>query len=182
MSNSILNDIKHLLGLDESYDVFDTDITIHINSVFMTLNQLGVGPKEPFHISSITETWEEFTQGSVDISAVKTYIYLKVRLLFDPPTNSFTITALENQAKEFEWRLLAQSDVNSEEAEGKPTSPSNEAMEPLTKEEIDAMFANKDLRAGLRRLKKTITAPSGSDSEGLSIADIDKMFKERRKR
>lgn len=132
--SSILNDVKQMLGVEADYDAFDTDIIININSVFMVLNQLGVGPKECFSIKDELATWESFTQGKIDIEATKTYVYLRTRLLFDPPANSFTISALDNQAKELGWRLLAQTEARSETEE--PT----ENIEPMTKEDIDKMF------------------------------------------
>lgn len=179
--NSILKSIKKLLGIDDDYNVFDTDIIMHINSVFMTLHQLGVGPEKPFNITGNNETWDQFTRGRIDISAVRTYVYLKVRLIFDPPTNSFTITALENQAKEYEWRLMAQREIAPEEPEDEPSTPNEETMEPLTNAEIDALFAKKDVKSALNQLKKEITAPTESGTEVLSFADLDKMFKRRRK-
>lgn len=118
--DSILTSIKKMLGLDEEYDAFDTDIIIHINSVLMTLNQLGVGPKEGFSITGKDETWSDFltptilaslvepNKKEIFLSSVKTFIYLKVRILFDPPSNSFTIQAFEDQAKEYEWRIVTQ--------------------------------------------------------------------------
>lgn len=118
--DSILTSIKKMLGLDEEYDAFDTDIIIHINSVLMTLNQLGVGPKEGFSITGKNETWNDFltptilaslvepNKKEIFLSSVKTFVYLKVRILFDPPSNSFTIQAFEDQAKEYEWRIVTQ--------------------------------------------------------------------------
>lgn len=103
--NSILTSIKKLLGIDESYTVFDQDIIMHINSAFFILFQLGVGkdPSSPFSISDETQEWTDFIDaGQVDL--VKSYIYLKVRLLFDPPQNSALLTAIKEQIAEFEWR------------------------------------------------------------------------------
>ena len=111
MDVSILDSIKKLLGLDEEYDVFDMDLIIHINSTFFTLSQLGVGPKQTFAISDNTKTWSEFVGETVDYEAVKSYVGLKVRLLFDPPATSFAITSTENLIKEYEWRLNVQADV-----------------------------------------------------------------------
>lgn len=108
---SILTSIKKLLGIDEAYEAFDTDIIIHINSIFSVLNQLGVGPKETFSITDKTQTWDEFMKtwedGSdrIDMGMVKTYVYLKVRMIFDPPTNSSAMDAFNAQAAELEWRL-----------------------------------------------------------------------------
>lgn len=103
--DSILDSTKKILGLDPEYDVFDVDIITHINSAFFTLNQLGVGPVEGFMIEDDTTTWSEYLGGQINLNAVKTYVYLRVRLLFDPPQTSFAISAMEKQIQELEWRL-----------------------------------------------------------------------------
>lgn len=105
MGDSILLTIKKLLGIGDDYEYFDEDIIIHINSVLMILNQLGIGPVTGFSISDESATWSDFVDNLSMLEAVRSYVYIKVRLLFDPPTSSFTITALENQIKELEWRL-----------------------------------------------------------------------------
>ena len=105
MSDSILVTTKKILGLDVSYTAFDIDIILHINSVFGTLNQLGIGPENGFIIEDNTSMWSDFLESDLKLNAVKTYTYLKVRLLFDPPATSFHITAMENQIRELEWRL-----------------------------------------------------------------------------
>lgn len=111
MDNSILLDIKKLLGLTGEYDVFDTDIIININSIFMVLNQLGVGPRRPYMISGDSERWSDFTDDISFVSAVKTYIYLRVKLIFDPPSSSFVIESINKQIAELEWRLKSQKEV-----------------------------------------------------------------------
>lgn len=103
--DSILTSIKKLLGIAEEYDHFDSDLIMHINSVFMVLNQLGVGPAEGFSITDKTETWEDFTQNNLMIQSVKSYVYLKVRLLFDPPSSSAVMESINRQISELEWRL-----------------------------------------------------------------------------
>lgn len=105
MNESILNSIKKLLGPDSSYTVFDPDIIIHINSVFSVLHQLGVGPSEGFSISGDTETWSDFIGDDKRLNDVKTYVYIKVRMVFDPPSSSFVLKNLEDLSKELEWRL-----------------------------------------------------------------------------
>ena len=107
---SILTSIKKLLGPEEDYTHFDTDIMIHINSALMTLNQLGVGPETGLFITGAGETWTSLIGNRKDIEGIKTYIYLKVRLIFDPPTSGFLIDAIERQISEFEWRLNIQMD------------------------------------------------------------------------
>lgn len=103
--DSILTSIKKLLGIAEEYENFDSDLIMHINSVFMVLNQLGVGPSEGFSITDKTETWEDFTQNNLMIQSVKSYVYLKVRLLFDPPSSSAVMESINRQISELEWRL-----------------------------------------------------------------------------
>ena len=105
MEESILTSIKKLLGITEEYEHFDQDIIMHINSVFMILTQMGVGPEEGFTISDSTTTWNEFTNDDKKIEAVKSYVYLKVRLLFDPPASSSVMEAMNRSISEFEWRL-----------------------------------------------------------------------------
>ena len=102
---SILNTIKKKLGIAEDYDVFDTDIIVDINSVFSILTQLGVGPTTGFSINDASETWDMFITDDPRLNDVKTYMYMKVRLLFDPPTSSAAIASMEKLISEFEWRL-----------------------------------------------------------------------------
>lgn len=109
-TNSILNDIKKLLGIAPDYTNFDTDIIININSVFMILNQLGVGPKEGFKITGADETWDDYITEEDDLEAVKTYIWLKVKIVFDPPLNSTVMEAHKQMISEYEWRLNVQSE------------------------------------------------------------------------
>lgn len=110
MTNSILNSVKKTLGLAVDYTAFDVDIILHINSVFSTLTQIGVGPEDGYSIENSTPTWDAFIGTDKNLNSVKSYVYLKVRLLFDPPTTSFAITAMENQIKEIEWRLYVHRD------------------------------------------------------------------------
>lgn len=102
---SILTSIKKLLGIAKEYEHFDADIIMHINSVFMTLTQLGVGPPDGFSIADEDFTWDEFLPDKKRLEAVKSYVYLKVRLMFDPPQNTGHIQAIERQIAELEWRL-----------------------------------------------------------------------------
>lgn len=104
-NDSILTSIKKLLGLDSSYTEFDTDIIIHINSVFSILNQLGVGPESGFAITGNTETWSQYIGNDLEIRDVISYMYMRVKLLFDPPNNSSILNSYQEMIKEFEWRL-----------------------------------------------------------------------------
>lgn len=108
MTDSILNSVKNTLGLTESYDAFDQDVMLHINSVFAILHQLGVGPVQGFQIQDATATWTSFTDDEILLNPVKSYMYLRVRLLFDPPSTSFHLEAIKEQIKEFEWRINVQ--------------------------------------------------------------------------
>ena len=108
MSDSILNSTKKILGIDSDYDAFDPDIMMHINSVFSTLNQLGIGPEDGFAIEDDVATWDTFLGGDLRLNSVKSYVYLRVRLLFDPPTVSYLVEAMKQQVQEFEWRLNVQ--------------------------------------------------------------------------
>jgi hypothetical protein len=108
MTDSILTSTKKILGVAEDYEAFDVDILTHINSVFSTLNQLGIGPEEGFAIEDANATWSDFLGDDLRLNNVRTYVYLRVRLLFDPPTTSFLITSLNEQAKELEWRMNVQ--------------------------------------------------------------------------
>lgn len=103
--DSILNSIKKLLGYDAEYTHFDADIIMYINATFSTLHQLGVGPTQGFVLTNADQTWSQFLENRTDLESVKTYIYLKVRLIFDPPATSYAIEAMTKIANEFEWRL-----------------------------------------------------------------------------
>ena len=102
---SILTSIKKLLGIAEEYTQFDADLIMHINSVFSILTQLGVGPSNGFSIEDDSATWDEFIQEGQNVELVKSYIHLKVKLLFDPPLTSAVIEAMNKNIGEFEWRL-----------------------------------------------------------------------------
>lgn len=104
-TDSILLSIKKLLGILEDDQAFDTDIIIHINSVFMILNQLGIGPEDGFKIESQDETWDQFIQDNKLLEDIKTYIYLKVKLIFDPPLNSSIQGSIERTISELEFRI-----------------------------------------------------------------------------
>ena len=103
--DSILTSIKKLLGIDEEYTQFDNDIIMHINTVFLNLTQLGVGPEEGFLIEDDAATWDDFIGDSNQLQAVKTYVYLKVKLLFVPPLSSSVIESINRIISELEWRL-----------------------------------------------------------------------------
>lgn len=102
---SILTSIKKLLGIEEEYEHFDADLIMHINSVFMILTQLGVGPSEGFSIMDESDRWSDFLPESSNLELVKSYMHLKVKLIFDPPLSSAVIESMNRMISEFEWRL-----------------------------------------------------------------------------
>ena len=140
-SSSILNDIKKMLGLDSDYTPFDTDVIILINNAMMTLQQYGVGPKQGFVLTDASQTWNDFfteSQGKM-LEGVKTYIYLKVKMVFDPPATSFVLDAFKSTCDEIEWRLKEQmesypGDIPREEepAETQTENEPESEQEPAT--------------------------------------------------
>lgn len=116
--DSILDSVKKNLGIDAAYEAFDPDILMHVNSTFAILNQIGIGPTAGFSITDNTAVWGDFTADDVKLNMVQTYVYLKVRLVFDPPTTSYHITALNSQIEELEWRM---NTYREEEAWTDPT-------------------------------------------------------------
>jgi hypothetical protein len=112
MEHSILTSTKKVLGIDVAYTAFDLDIITHINAIFSTLHQMGFGPALGFTIEDATPVWTDFEADPILVSHIRTYVYLKVRLIFDPPTTSFVLAAMERQATELEFRLSrAREDV-----------------------------------------------------------------------
>lgn len=105
--DSILITIKKMLGIAEDYTQFDDDIIIHINTAFLNLTQLGVGPEEGFFIEDDVTSWDDFIEDNTQLQAVKSYIYLKVKLIFDPPLSSSVIESMNRMIAELEWRLNA---------------------------------------------------------------------------
>lgn len=112
MNESILQSIKKLLGIDEEYDHFDPDIIMHINTALSVLTQLGVGPENGFFISDESATWNDFLGDEVNkFEGVKTYVYVKVRMVFDPPTSSAAADSFNRTINELEWRLNVAAEV-----------------------------------------------------------------------
>jgi hypothetical protein len=111
LEESILTSTKKLLGIASSYTAFDVDIITHINSVFSVLNQLGIGEAD-FVVEDSEAKWADFIGDAEGMNLVRSYVFLKVRLLFDPPPTSFGIEAMNNQIKECEWRLSSQREWN----------------------------------------------------------------------
>lgn len=108
---SILNCVKKMIGIAEDYDVFDVDIIVYINSVLSQLTQMGVGPPEGFRITGKNETWESYVQPGKTMELVKTYVPMKVRMMFDPPLSASVANAMSATLTEMEWRLHVDADA-----------------------------------------------------------------------
>lgn len=120
ITESILTSIKKMLGIVEEYETFDADLIMHINSVFSILTQLGVGSSKGFMIQDKSAVWIDFLSDDAQLMLVKSYMYLKVKLLFDPPLGSAVIECYNKQISEYEWRLniaAENGNRNSEEHE-----------------------------------------------------------------
>ena len=111
LTDSILKTIKHMLGIEDDDTHFDTDIIHAINSAFFVLNQLGIGPEEPYEINGDNETWTSFDPENSKFNAVKEFIYLKTRMVFDPPQSGTVINEFNKQLDELTWRLTAHHDI-----------------------------------------------------------------------
>ena len=122
MNDSILLSIKKMLGLPEEYDAFDLDIITHINSVFSILMQIGVGPVKGFMIEDKTAIWTDYIQDMSLYQLVKSYMVLKVRLLFDPPMSSAVLECYKTQANEYEWRLKTMAENQEVTEDGNSNS------------------------------------------------------------
>lgn len=113
--DSILANISKLLGIQVEEDYFNADVLIHINSAFNRLCQLGVGPDTPYKITGTNEIWSNFMPNIAEYEDVKTYIYLYVRLIFDPPTSGFVTNAYKEELNELVWRMTVQADNESDD-------------------------------------------------------------------
>lgn len=110
--DSILKTIKKMCGMDEDYTPFDTDLVVFINGAILAANQIGVGV-DGFTITGPNETWNDFVGDHPSLEAIKQYIYMRVRLVFDPPANSFVVSSLEKQLDEMTWRLNVQAEAET---------------------------------------------------------------------
>ena len=102
---SILDSIKQLLGIEVEDISFDKELIIHINGALMVITQLGVGPSTGYRIADKNNNWSELLGERTNLDAVKSDVYLRVRLMFDPPQNSFLVKSIEEQIKEYDWRI-----------------------------------------------------------------------------
>lgn len=112
--DNILQSIKKMLGPSGSYEYFDTDLKIHINTVLFRLTQMGVGPSKGFSIKDGNETWKDFISDIEKIEAVRTYVYMKVKLIFDPPQSSIVKSCIDETIKELEFCLNIAGESNKE--------------------------------------------------------------------
>lgn len=137
MADSILTSTKKLLGLTEDYTAFDPDITIFINACLGTLNQLGVGPDSGIQITDKTATWDILATPLPMTELCQSYVYLKTRMLFDPPTSRFPIQAMQDQLAEMEWRIHSMVDGAEILPVPEPTRPETEAQKAYETYEED---------------------------------------------
>lgn len=114
LKQSILNDVKEACGIIQEYDVFDSQLIVDINAAFSTLHQLGYGPDEGYSIEGVNEEWDEII-FSDRFNFVKSYIIMKVHLMFDPPTSSIAVQQLNKQIEEYEWRIRSEVECYGEE-------------------------------------------------------------------
>jgi hypothetical protein len=134
-TDSIFVSIKKMLGLEDNYTPFDSDILVHINSALMTLTQLGIGPEEGFIVEDYSTTWGDFLTNKVMLGAVKNYVYTYVKMLFDAPSNSFVMESLKSKLEEMGWRLKVQAEsvktfdfITDNEAARKRGWPGNDVV------------------------------------------------------
>lgn len=132
MEQSILTSTKKILGIAEEYTVFDLDIITHINTAFSTLTQLGVGPSIGFMIEDADTEWGDFLENDLQYNSVKSYVFLRVRQLFDPPSTSYLISAYNDQIKELEWRLNTHREGNDWENPTSQVPDENVYGEPVS--------------------------------------------------
>ena len=128
-NGSILMSIKKLLNVEHDDPAFDTDIGMGINGVFMTLHQLGIGPEEGFAISDADTKWSEFSDDKTLIETVKMYVYLKVRMIFDPPASSIVADAINSRINELEFRLNIQAERNQNEKSEESSSSEEDSRQ-----------------------------------------------------
>ena len=113
MAQSILNSIKKVLNLTEDDESFDVDVLMHIDSVFSDLTQLGIGPAEGFSVEDESVTWDAFIGTDPKLNSVKSYVYLRLRLLFDPPNTSYALESMNKQIEQMSWRLNVERETTA---------------------------------------------------------------------
>lgn len=112
--DSILTSVKKLIGIDKEDTAFDPDVIMHINSSFLVLSQLGVGPDEGFYINDDAAVWTDFISNNMLLlNYVKTFVYLKAKLVFDPPSSSIAVQSMQEMVREHEWRIVHENEKNT---------------------------------------------------------------------
>ena len=158
ITNSIMLTVKKMLGIAEEYHAFDLDVITNINACFLTLNQLGVGPRYPFSISGPETQWDDFLSEQTQVlQGVQTYVYMRVRLMFDPPTNSFLVDSMKKQLDEMEWRFMTQVDYHTYR-DGKLNG---ELMVEMSPERVKEIY--EQAKAGNEEAIAMLSSFTGSD-------------------
>lgn len=179
-TESIIVSIKKMLGLGDDYTPFDMDVIVHINSAFMKLTQLGVGPREGFVVTDYDKKWSDFLTNPVTLGAVKNYVYLQVKMIFDPPTNSYVMDALKQQADELGWRLNVQAEsvedfdfMHNEKAvkETEDQNESSQTQEAVTSGYIQVSEGS-DSAPTVSDYSATYTAQNSSSPEAITVSQI----------
>lgn len=157
LTQSILLTIKKMLGLMEEHKAFDMDVIVDINATFLTLNELGIGPEYPYAITGESETWSDFLGDQEKyLAGVQTYIYMRVRLMFDPPSNSFLVDSMQKQIQEFEWRFTVQP---KDDKSLKYVNSFKTKIPPYDKDESSDNSSSQDLDQSINR------SPASQDSD-----------------
>lgn len=170
---SILTSIKKMLGITEEYDHFDADLIMHINSVFMVLTQLGVGPSEGFRIEDELATWNDIIPADKNFEIIKSYMHLKVKLLFDPPLSSVVLGSMERMISEFEWRINVLAEQLVYDPPKPPSDPTPTPGEPDKPEEEDKKFEVEEVSIENHNvvLNYNGTAPNDIPSLEMGLSD-----------
>ena len=177
LENSILATIKKMLGLDLEYEAFDVDVITHINTSLMTLQQLGVGPESGMFITGVTETWNDFFSSQQMLEAAKSYIYIRVRMVFDPPTNSFVLDSLQKTSDMLEQRLKEQARFFDAE-KGKyvrRTIDTDDAVEVLNVSTGQSVLINAELAGGEVFSMGSIGLPVHIERDGVTPIDLNDL-------
>lgn len=176
ITNSIMLTVKKMLGIAEEYHAFDLDIITNINAVFLTLNQLGVGPEYPFAITGPETQWDDFLGDQFEIlQAIQTYTFMRVRLMFDPPTNSFLVDSMQKQIDEMEWRFMTQVDYHkNQNGSDETTKPDEDPFVEMSAERVREIY--EEAKAGnpyaIATLESIMPAISKLKNKPMTIKDI----------
>ncbi len=156
---SILASIKKMLGIVSEYQAFDPELIIYINGAFMTLHQLAIGPEKPFRITGSSETWDQFV--GPELEAVKTYVFMKVKLIFDPPENSSVQQSYQDQIKELEWRMNTIAEIEGASS-GTGTDDRKSSCRRYVDEKLEGYMKTDDLAPIKETVIDTMFADGGT--------------------